>query len=115
MKRIPIVSANNPFNQAKVPRRDRFIDPAKLKITNDPLIGRARPPNKYAEVFERMTPGQCIVCGPDEAAALCGALKKWIENSGAKYIAKFTARYADGKGRVWLLADPAKTKIKAVA
>lgn len=109
------VSANNPFNQAKAQRRDRFIDPTKLKIANDPLVGRARPANKYAEIFEAMKPGQCIVCASDEAAALCGAMKKWIENTGAKCVAKFTTRYSDGKGRVWLLADPAKAKLKAAA
>ena len=109
------VSANNPFNQAKAQRRDRFIDPTKLKIANDPLVGRARPANKYAEIFEAMKPGQCIVCQSDEAAALSNATKKWIENTGAKCITKFTTRYVDGKGRVWLLADPAKAKIKVVA
>ena len=109
------VSANNPFNQAKAQRRDRFIDPTKLKIANDPLVGRARPANKYAEIFEAMKPGQCIVCGSDEATALSNAMKKWIENTGGPFITKFTTRYSDGKGRVWLLADPAKAKIKVVA
>ena len=113
MPRTYVVSANNPFNQAK--RKDRVIDPLKLKIADDPVIGRARPPNKYAEIFERMKPGQCIVCASDEAAALCGAMKKWIENTGSKCSAKFTTRYSDGKGRVWLLADPKATKLKAAA
>ena len=75
----------------------------------------ARPANKYADIFEAMKPGQCIVCQSDEAAALSNAMKKWIENTGAKCITKFTTRYVDGKGRVWLLADPAKAKIKVVA
>lgn len=113
MPRTSVVSANNPFNQAK--RKDRVIDPLKLKIADDPVIGRARPPNKYAEIFERMKPGQCIVCGSDEATALSNAMKKWIENTGGPFITKFTTRYSDGKGRVWLLADPKPAKMKAVA
>ena len=94
------------------------IDPDKLEICNDaPLDGRARPEWKYGPVFSRLKPGQCIKCEPNQAPTLATALKKWVVDKKLPCVVRATSRYTDGKGRVWLLADPkAKdSKIKAVA
>jgi len=95
----------------KRPRNYTDIDPSKLAIGDDPLPeSRARPGFKYGSVFERMKPGQCIKCEPNQAPVLATALKKWVVDGKLPYIVRATSRYTDGAGRVWMLEDP-----KAVA
>lgn len=92
------------------------IDPDKLEICDDaPLPSRARPGRKYGPVFSKLKPGQCIKCEPNQAPTLATALKKWITDKKLPCIVRATSRYSDGKGRVWMLADPKAKAIKAVA
>lgn len=85
------------------------IDPDKLEICNDaPMPSRARPGWKYGPVFDKLKPGQCIKCEPNQAPTLATALKKWVTDKKLPCIVRATSRYSDGKGRVWLLAEPAK-------
>lgn len=44
-----------------------------------------------------------------------GVFKKWITDKKLPCIVRATSRYSDGKGRVWLLADPKVAKLKAAA
>lgn len=88
------------------------IDPSKLTISNDPMPAHRAIANKYAELFGRLKPGQCIVCEGDQAAKLATALKKHVALAGQSHIVRSTSRFeADGKGRVWLIGAVAtKTK-----
>ena len=112
MPRTTFVGNRNPFTGASTVAR---IDPTKLTISNDPLPAHRATPNKYAELFGRLKPGQCIVCEGSQAAKLATALKKFVAQAGQSHIVRSTSRYdADGKGRVWLIAVPAQ-KVKRVA
>lgn len=85
------------------------IDPTKLTIGTDPMPAHRASPNKYADIFGRLKPGQCIICEPEQAAKLSTALKKYITTSAhSKCMVRSTSRFdADGKGRVWLIAPAA--------
>lgn len=103
--------------QSKAASKVVEIDPDKLEICNDPIPAtRARPGWKYGPVFSQLKPGQCIKCEPSQAPTLWTALKKWVADKKLPCIVRATSRYDDGKGRVWLLADPkADAKVRAVA
>lgn len=105
------VGKTNPFTGAPQVKLSR-IDPAKLVISNDPMPAHRASPNKYAEIFGRLKPGQCIICEPDQASKLSTALKKHVQQAGQTHIVRSTSRFeADGKGRVWLIAvAPVKAK-----
>lgn len=114
MKPQTTFAGNNPFQQAKAQRKTSDIDPDKLVICNDPMSAtRARTGNKYGDVFGKLKPGQCIRCEPNQAPVLSTALKKWIEDKKLPCITRYTSRYEDGKGRVWLLAQAKALKVAA--
>lgn len=101
----------NAFDQAK-PRRKvhktvKSIDVELITIKNDPFPGqRACPEGKYAELFAKMKPGQCLSCEPDEVQPLGAAMRKWIASQdkaakqkkapskSAKVVAAKTAGYS---------------------
>ena len=81
------------------------IDPTKLTIGDDPMPAHRASPNKYADIFGRLKPGQCIICEPDQAAKLSTSLKKYLQQAGQTHIVRSTSRFEkDGMGRVWLIA-----------
>ena len=86
-------------------KKESIIDPATLKVTNDPIPSVTRSTaSKYDAVFNRLTFGHCIVCDPHEAARLGATLVKWLKTKGKPGKVKSLSRYEkDGKGRVWLL------------
>lgn len=88
------------------------VDTAVLEICDDPMpAGRAPTVNKYEAIFKAMKPGQCIKCESGEAAKIANALRKHFEVHKQNYLVRSTERYpADGKGRVWKLEKPAKSK-----
>lgn len=103
-----LVSSANPFQSTTGGPKVTRIDPTKLTISDDPMPAHRAIPNKYADVFGRLKPGQCIVCEGEAAAKLSTSLKKYIATSPHRgCIVRSTSRYeADGRGRVWLIAAP---------
>lgn len=86
------------------------IDPDALKIAADPLPpGRAKR-DKYADLWAKLKPGQCVVCEPEHVGRIAGALKKHVESAGLDCHVRLTKRYTDGKGRVWLLQNEKRLK-----
>lgn len=91
-----------------------------MKITNDPMTGKAAQTSQYASEFAKLTPeSNCIVFdSKKEMERVSQALDNWAQKhvgTGAKV--KTTARYpADGLPRCWLIypasAIPAKTAIR---
>ena len=77
-----------------------------LEICDDPLMGvRALPDLKYQAVFEKLKPGQCIKCAPDDVGKIAGGLRKHFERNNITDKVKTTSCYeADGLGRVWWVA-----------
>lgn len=106
--------SHNPFTGAPITMADKptkpakpvvFIDPATLKIANDPLPKTRAPIGlKYGKIFAQLKPGQCIVCQGHEADKLGNNLRTWLKRGGKIGTVKATRRYTDGLGRVWLLA-----------
>lgn len=96
-----------PKQPRKKPVKSVKVDPADLRITDDkPVATRVKAGNKYAAIFERMKPGQCIKCRTEETQTVAQAMRKWIlENRDVtKLQVKAVMRYPeDGMGRVWLM------------
>lgn len=105
-------AGKNPFKEKKAVS---FVDINSLVIGNDPHQPvRARTEKKYEPLFEKMKPGQCIVCKPEDAGKIAHAMTQWIKATKFNGVARSTSKYeTDGKGRVWLIAFP--TKLKAAA
>lgn len=108
----------NAFDQAK-PRRKvhktvKSIDVELITIKNDPFPGqRACPEGKYAELFSKMKPGQCLSCEPDEVQPLGAAMRKWIasQDKADKLEVRTMSRFpGDSRGRVWLIAKEVKLR-----
>lgn len=106
-------SSETTTKRRAMPRTMSRIDPQKLSIANDPMPGHRATPNKYAELFSRLKPGQCIVCEGMQAGKIACALRKYVAEAGKSNIVRSTGRYDDGKGRVWLLAAPAARAARA--
>lgn len=81
-----------------------------MTICDDPLpAGRASPGAKYAPLFSKLRPGQCIKCKPDDVARLGNALRKYLEQNKLPFIMRTVRQYhTDGQGRVWMLEKPAE-------
>lgn len=91
-----------------------------MKITTDPITGKAAQSSRYAEVFSQLTPERnCLVFDTKkEMDKVSQALDGWAQkNVGKGAKVKTTARYsADGLPRCWLVfppeAIPAKTAVR---
>lgn len=86
------------------------VDPvAGMYVSSDPVLKRAAQRSIYADLFEKLNPGQCIVCNSEDVGRVSHALSKWLQKTGQsdKYRMKATMRYTDGKGRVWMLPKDA--------
>ena len=90
----------------------KFIDPATLKISTDPLPAGKAKRDKYADLWARLKPGQCVVCESEHVGRIAGAMKKHVADKGLDCHVRLTTRYTDGKGRVWLLANEKKRALK---
>ena len=78
-----------------------------ITVANDPLPGQRAISYqyKYHALFEKLKPGQCLVCEPGDVGKLSHAMSVWIKRKQLKdHVPRSTRRYeADGKGRVWLI------------
>lgn len=91
-----------------------------MKITNDPMTGKAAVTSQYADEFAKLTPeNNCIVfTDKKEMDRVSQALDNWaLKHIGKGAKVKTTARYPkDGLPRCWLIfpaaAIPAKTAIR---
>lgn len=91
-----------------------------MKITNDPMTGKAAQTSQYAAEFSKLTPeNNCIVFdNKKEMDRVSQALDNWAQKHvGKDAKVKTTARYPkDGHPRCWLIfpaaAIPAKTSIR---
>jgi hypothetical protein len=100
--RTTFVANKNPFTGENM----NHVDPSKLKISDDPLpAGRAQP-DKYADLWKRIKPGQCVVCAPEHTGKIANAMRKHVRVAGLNCIVRMTNDYGDGRGRVWMLANP---------
>ena len=91
-----------------------------MKITSDPILGKAAQSSQYHELFSKLTPeSNCIVFDTKkEMDKVSQALDGWaLKHVHPKAKVKTTSRHpTDGKPRCWLIwpaeAVPAKTVIK---
>lgn len=91
-----------------------------MKITNDPISGKAAQTSQYAELFSKLTPdNNCIVCDDKkELDRISQALDGWCKRFvGKNAKVRTTVRYKkDGLPRCWLIypadAIPAKTTVR---
>lgn len=85
-------------------KKTTFVDVSKLRISDDPLpISRLAGRAKYAEIFGKLKPGQCVVCEPHEVMRISKGLREWLKDTGSDCLTRATKNYTDGKGRVWML------------
>lgn len=99
------------------PAKNQSVEADLITIGDDEFPNRrVLPEGKYAHLFNRMKPGQCLKCEPKEALALASALRKWLEKHSktdrfeVRTISNFPK---DGRGRVWLLAK--QTELRKAA
>lgn len=113
MMKTKFAKGTNPWTGEKNMRKQtNYVDIATLVICDDPLPTRRVNKLKYAEVFAKLKPGQCIVCDPIHSAKIAHALNTWVDKHGLKFMVRTTNRYEkDGKGRVWLLAPEKRLKV----
>lgn len=111
IKNAGVQGANRPFGAAPMKRQPtRHTDPATIEICDDPLPGsRASCGNKYEALFSNMKDGQALKCQPIEVNRIANGLRKWIQDKKIKGAVRSMTDYGDGKGRVWLVAAPAKS------
>lgn len=100
-------SKRNPWTGAPI-LKTKHVDIASLRISDDPIPAhRASPENKYATIFKRLKPGQCVVCKPEDAPKIGLALKKWAEAHHPNAIVRTMSHHPkDELGRVWMLDVP---------
>jgi hypothetical protein len=90
----------NPWTGA----RGNVVDVDALSITSDPVpVLRVRGVGKYDALFSKMRLGQSVKCQPENAPTIAQALTKWAARHHDGARVRYTKRYADGAGRVWLL------------
>lgn len=100
-------AGRNPF-QPKPPRAaPKAVKLDNIAIASDPLPGHRAVTYeyKYHALFEKLKPGQCLICEPDDVGKISHAMSVWIKKKQLKdHVPRSTRRYAtDGKGRVWLI------------
>lgn len=99
------MAAATPFPKAaRTVVRRHPIDPSLFTIehgTTPPEVSLA---GKYDKVFDKLKPGDCVVCEPRECRATRDAMQKWARRR--KKAVRIASRSAchDGKARVWMLA-----------
>jgi hypothetical protein len=83
------------------------VEVESLKIADDPYVDhRSRPVGKYDALFQKLKPGQCVVCPPERAPNVKSAMDKWLKATGREGSARARSRYpADNMGRVWWLLE----------
>lgn len=82
-----------------------YVDVDSLVICADtPVFKRFQTTSKYEAFFDKMKPGQCVKCLPEQAGQVSGALESYLKRNGISARVKSTCNYpADGQGRVWWL------------
>ena len=93
-------------------RTINFLDPAKLRIVDEPYKdGRATPVSKYETIFSELKPNQRLVCPNGSASRLAAQLRNWLEKKGHKEpIVRARERCDDGQGGVWWIKEAEKPK-----
>lgn len=106
--RTKFANLHNPFTGESTRKPPKSIDPGRLCVADDPLPRRKRSPvHKYDALFGGMSPGQCVVCPPDDVSKIAHAAATWIKRKGKSEVLRVRSikRYEDtDTGRVWLLA-----------
>lgn len=85
---------------------ETVVDVDSLKISHTPMPdskeGRA---HKYAKLFEKMIPGDCIECESHQTNAIAQSLAGWIARNKIKNrVARSKTKWpTPTEGRVWLI------------
>lgn len=100
----------NPF----IPKVRKESVPTNLEtltIAADPIEVLATARGKYDDVFDKLEPGQCIICGADEVNKISHAMRRWIRlwKNGVGTSVQ-TKNYKGAKpgtptGRVWWVVE----------
>lgn len=105
----PTFGAHNPFAAVAAAKHNPM---GGLRIADDPIPPRNRHKTLFIELFEKLKPGQCIVCPPGkrEVTNIAARLRHWIKKTGKEYTITYRSECEDGQGRVWMLAKDSEVQ-----
>ena len=103
-------AGDNPFIP-KVRKPTVATNPESLAIAADPIDVPVVNRGKYDDVFDKLKPGQCVICGADEVNKISHAMRRWIRlwKNGVGTSVQ-TKDYKGAKpgtptGRVWWVVE----------